>query len=222
MDKKPLDQPRLHFQADVHFALGTVIQGVTMAALGSELADLLRSGQALENPWIWATAIQSFAICIVFWYSFMDNFYLGFRSIVLSATGHFLIASQYLTLGILQILAIRYIDRPESWFIFFTLILLVTLSGSLIRGIRHINVEDQKLREAIQYSPGIGLFPGAFIICCLLLVIGWIFSPDSYWYRIVLMGASGISLALFIRIYRLIFTKHLALEDELHSEQKHS
>jgi hypothetical protein len=42
-----MDRQREH-QAEVHFALGTIIQGVTLAALGNEVANFMRDASRVE------------------------------------------------------------------------------------------------------------------------------------------------------------------------------
>ena len=56
---KDLPEFKRDYQAEVHFALGAVIQGITVAALGSELAAVLREMPFPGTIWVFVTGLQS-------------------------------------------------------------------------------------------------------------------------------------------------------------------
>ncbi len=66
------------YQAQVHFALGAVIQGITVAALGNEIAAALRALPFPGAIWIFITGLQSLLLCIAFWYNFIGQRLLYF------------------------------------------------------------------------------------------------------------------------------------------------
>lgn len=110
-----LPEVKRNYQAEVHFALGAVIQGVTVAALGNELAAALKNLPFPGAIWVFVTGVQSLLLCIAFWYTFMNNYFFGFRVINLTARTHFLYATLYLILGLQQHIAIQFLAAPRIW-----------------------------------------------------------------------------------------------------------
>jgi hypothetical protein len=53
--KSDLPEFKRNYQAEVHFALGAVIQGITVAALGNELAAALRALPFPGAVWVFIT-----------------------------------------------------------------------------------------------------------------------------------------------------------------------
>jgi hypothetical protein len=194
-------------QADVHFTLGAVIQGVTVAALGGEVADTMR-GQDQE-VWPYLTGALSLLVCIAFWYTFMNNYFLGFRSIVLDARGHLQLAALYLLLGLEQFIAIRFLDDPLMWTTMFVLLMGTTLLGSLLMGRVRV-VDEHGVRQAMDYDPGSWSFLASFVLA-LAGVVAWHLRPelDTVLFRAILLGVSGMVLILFIYYYVKVFQRHL-------------
>jgi len=201
------DHRRYDRQAEVHFTLGAVIQGVTVAALGGELADALR--QPAHEPWAFATGLLSLLLCIAFWYTFMSNYFLGFRAIELDARGHLLLAVLYLVLGLQQFIAIRFLEDPRMWTTLYVLLMGTTLLGSLLMGRVRV-VGEHGVRQALEYDPGSWSFLGTFLLA-LAGVVAWHVHPalDTTPYRAALLFVSGLGIVLFIIYYVKVFQRHL-------------
>jgi len=180
------------FQADVHFALGAVIQGITVAALGSEFADVLRSLPFPGAGWAFVTGAQSLLMCILFWYSFISNYYFAFRVIILTAKTHFAIAAHYLVLGLLQLIAIQFLTKPRLWMTFHALLVVATLAGSWLSS--HVPViDDDRARRAFEYEPNsIAFLTTSFVSVGFL--IAWYAVPgiDAVPFRAAALSVSGL------------------------------
>jgi hypothetical protein len=206
---KDLPEIKRTYQAEVHFALGAVIQGITVAALGGQLAAALRELPFPGAIWVFMTALQSMLLVIAFWYTFMNNYFFGFRVINLTAGAHLVYAVLYLVLGLLQLTAIHFLESPRLWLTFYLLLIATTMAGSWIT--QHVTVIRRKqIEEALNYDPGARLFL-ITVLLVLLIVIIWYAVPgiDSDWFRLLALSASGAGLILFIHHRVQIFQKHL-------------
>jgi hypothetical protein len=153
---KDLPEIKRTYQAEVHFALGAVIQGITVAAMGSQLAAALRDLPIPGAIWVFVTGLQSMLLVIAFWYTFMNNYFFGFRVINLTAWDHLAHAVLYLLLGLLQLTAIHFLESPRLWLTFYLLLIAATLVGGWIT--QHVTVVRRKqIEEALNYDPGAGL-----------------------------------------------------------------
>jgi cytochrome bd-type quinol oxidase subunit 2 len=209
---KDLTEVKRGYQAEVHFALGAVIQGITVAALGGEIATALKNLPFPGAPWVFITGLQSLLLCIAFWFTFISNYSFGFRVINLTARAHFLLAAQYLVLGLLQLLAIQFLADPRSWLTFYLLLITTTLVGSWT--MQHVTVIDHPdVREAMAYDPGSKVFFVTFVLA-LIIVILWYTIPniDTNWFRAIAMLVSGTGLVLINYFYILVFQKQLNVE----------
>ena len=124
---RELPGPNRDYQAEVHFALATVVQAITIAALGSELVVALRDLQSPVSIWLFVTAVQSLLICITFWFAFIMAYFSGFRLVRLSAMNHFVLAATYFVIGLLQFMAIQFLAEPRLWLTFVLMLLAATL-----------------------------------------------------------------------------------------------
>jgi hypothetical protein len=206
---KDLPEIKRTYQAEVHFALGAVIQGITVAALGSQLAAALRDLPIPGAIWVFVTGLQSMLLVIAFWYTFMNNYFFGFRVINLTAWDHLAHAVLYLLLGLLQLTAIHFLESPRLWLTFYLLLIATTLVGGWIT--QHVTVVRRKqIEEALNYDPGATLFL-ITVLLVLLIVIMWYVVPgiDSDWFRFLALSTSGAGLVLFIHNRVRIFQKHL-------------
>jgi hypothetical protein len=208
-----LSQRKRNYQAEVHFTLGAVIQGITVAALGNEIADSLRMSSVSELGWVFVTAFQSLLLCIIFWYTFIDNYFFGFRAINLTARSHFLFAVLYLILGLLQLLAIRFIDEPRTWMTFFVLLFVTTLSGTKLAS-WFTTISDPEVRQALDYDPGSKTFVASFVAVVICLGL-WYFVPglDTPTFKVFALTLSGICLLLFTLYYMRLVDRHLDAGD---------
>jgi hypothetical protein len=209
---RDLPEAKRDFQADVHFTLGAVIQGVTVAALGNELAVALR---ALPFPgafWVFATGVQSLLLCIIFWYSFMHNYQFGFRVINLNAKTHFAFAAFYLILGLQQVIAIQFLDVPRIWLTLYVLMIASAFAGTWLSS--HVPViDDNEVQEAMQYDPYARFFPASFTLSVACVIVWYVFpGVDTPLFRAVALSISGAGLVVFAVYYILVFQKALELK----------
>jgi subtilisin family serine protease len=207
-----LTEGKRSYQAEVHFALGAVIQGVTVAALGSELAGALKNLPLPGAQWVFVTGLQSLLVAIAFWYKFMDDYFFGFRVINMTAWAHFQFAAVYLVLGLLQLIAIQFLAAPRSWLTVYVIMIGTTVASSWIT--RHITViANAKVQQALNYDPGSKLFVLTFALAlgCLLL---WHIVPglDTGFFAGIALAVSGASLLLFIVYSIRVFQRHLDTE----------
>jgi hypothetical protein len=198
------------YQADVHFALGAVIQGVTVAALGGEIAFSLKNFILPDTLWILATGLLSFLVVLTFWVSFLNNYFFGFRVIVLNAKMHVLYSAQYLLLGLLQLVAINFLDNPRMWLTFLVLLFLVAILGSwyLFRSI--VIVDDENIRQALEYDPGEKILNILFLVVLLILFAWYVFPAlDTPLYHAAALTAAFLTLAVFNLNFIKVFQRHL-------------
>lgn len=204
-----LPEHKRNYQAEVHFALGAVIQGITMAALGYELAVALRTLVFVDAVWVFATGLQSLMLCIIFWYSFMNNYFFGFRVVNLNAKLHFFFAAFYLVLGLQQYIAIQFLDSPRLWMTSYVLLIATTLAASWVTSHLPI-IEQQKAREVLEYDPYARLLIVCFMLATSILVVWYAFPGiDSALFRIVALSISALGLIVFTLYHILVFQKHL-------------
>jgi hypothetical protein len=204
-----LSERKRNYQAEVHFALGAVIQGVTVAALGNEVAAALRELPFPGAGWVFVAAAQSLFLCIIFWYRFMDNYYFGFRVINLTAMAHFLFACLYLVLGILQLMAIGFLDLPRVWMSCYVLLVAATLAGSWLSSSVTV-IKESEVRKAFAYDPGSRAFLVTFVLSAALL-LAWFLIPgiDTGLFRALAFTVSGLGLAVFTVYSIRVFQRHL-------------
>lgn len=209
MKMKDLPEFKRNYQAEVHFALGAVIQGITVAALGSELATALRELPFPGAIWVFVTGLQSLLLCIAFWYTFMNNYFFGFRVINLTAKTHFLFAAFYLILGLQQLIAIQFLDMPRLWFTFYVMLIATMFAGAWATN--HVPIIKRKAaRQALEYDPGSRAFNGTFILAVALL-LAWYLIPgiNTNWFQAIALTTSGLGLVLFTIHYVQVFQMHL-------------
>ena len=198
-----------NYQAEVHFALGTIIQGITVAALGDEVASALRSLPFPGASWTFITGFQSLLLCILFWFTFVDHYFFGFRVIRLTAQTHFMFAVLYLILGLLQLIAIRCLDLPRLWMTVYVLLIATTLIGSRLLS-RVTLLHEESARSVFEYDPGSKAFVITFFLS-LVCIITWYASTglDSAVFRAVALSISGLGLIMFAANSIRVFQRHL-------------
>lgn len=204
-----LPEVKRNYQAEVHFALGAVIQGITVAALGSELASAVRSLPFPNLLWVFATGLQSLLLCIIFWYTFMNNYFFGFRIINLTAKTHLFFAAFYLVLGLQQLIANQFLNMPRTWMTFYVLLIVTMFIGSWVTS--HIAVISKKgAQQALEYDPGSRAFNVCFILSALVLLL-WYLIPDIAidLFQAGALILSGMGLIFFTIYYVQVFQKHL-------------
>lgn len=204
-----LSEKERNFQAHVHFALGGIIQGLMLAALAGELANVIRDFTHPDTTWLLVTAFQSLMLCILFWYRFMDNFIFGFRVINLNARSHFLFAAHHLVLGLLQFLAIRFLFDSRLWLTFYALLVLTTQTFSNFSSHMTI-IKDDGAEEALTYEPDTRFLLLTVSLTMVILVCWYIFPGlDSGLFRASALTLSGLSIVAFISYSIKVFEHHL-------------
>lgn len=209
---RELPETRRDYQAEVYFALGAVIQGITVAALGDQLAAALRALPFNGATWVFVAGLQSLLLCIVFWYNFMDNYFFGFRVINLDAKAHFVGATLYLVLGLQQFIAIQFLDQPRMWLTLYVLLLATTLVGSWLSSRVQV-VDEEGVREALHYDPGSRSFLIGFYLTVGCLIVWYAFpSIETSLFRALAFAVSGIGLVLFALYSVRVFQARLDVE----------
>jgi hypothetical protein len=206
---KDLAEVKRAYQAEIHFALGAVIQGITVAALGGEIAAALKAWPFPGAGWVFITGLQSLLLCIAFWYTFMNNYFFGFRVINLTAKTHLLFATLYLILGLQQLIAIQLLDSPRLWMTLYVLLIATVLANSWLSA--HVTIIKRKgVRQALDYDPGSKPFLFTFLLS-LICLIAWYLVPgiDTTLFRTIALATSGVGLILFTIYYVQVFQKHL-------------
>ena len=209
---KDLPEQKRDYQAEVHFALGAVIQGITVAALGNEAVAALRSLPSPDAVWALVTGAQSLLLCILFWYTFIEHYFFAFRVINLTARTHFAFAAHYLVLGLLQLMAIQFLDQPRLWMTFYVLLIAATVAGSWLSS-SVTNIDDDDVRQALHYDPGSRAILVIFFLSvgCLMAWYG-VPGGDTDLVRAAALSVSGLQLILFTVYYIRLFQRRLDVQ----------
>jgi hypothetical protein len=200
------------YQAEVYLALATIIQAITLTALGTEVGRAIREMAYPELLWSFVTGLLSLALCITFWYVFVRDYFFGYRAIDLTAMNHLMIASAIFTIGFLQFIAFQFLEDPRLWLTLVLLSLGVVFVNSWYIT-NHVTFERDDIQEAIHYDPGSRYFNLSFLAAlgCLLL---WYALPgiDTAWFRGITLGVVAIMLALFVSSSVKIFERQQRME----------
>jgi len=103
MNKEKLDQ----FTLDIEFLLISIIQGVALAALGSEAIKIISASQWQYIPYI----IAGFLFILIFWSGAIIHA-LSFIDWPLDLTHNFL----YFLVSLIEVIAFGFMDDPIKWF----------------------------------------------------------------------------------------------------------
>jgi hypothetical protein len=82
---REMQEVRRGYQAEVYLALATVVQAITLTAVGSDIVLALKELQFPDLLWVFSTGFLSLLLCISFWYIFVRDYFFGFRVLPLSA-----------------------------------------------------------------------------------------------------------------------------------------
>jgi hypothetical protein len=144
---------RRGYQAEIYFALATIIQGIILTAVGTEVAAALRDFILPELWWPLATGLLSLVICFTFWYIFVRDFYFGFRVIEMNAGNHFFLAAAIFTAGFFQFIAFQFLAEPRLWLALVLASMAVVFLNSWYIT-HHVKVMERiDIRQAFNYSP---------------------------------------------------------------------
>jgi hypothetical protein len=210
---KDLPETKRGYQAEVYLALATVIQAITLAALGNEIVATLKDPQLPDSIWVIFTGLLSLQLCISFWYLLVRDFFFGYRVINLTAKNHLVVASSIFILGLLQFIAFQFLADPRLWL---TLVLMgmgVVLLNAWYTSHNIEIIDKEGAREALQLEPR----SNAFIILILIVfgcLILWYLVPgiDTAFFRVFTLGATGAALAVIDISAMHAFQKHLEVE----------
>jgi hypothetical protein len=103
------------YQANVHFALATIIQGITIALLGVAFAGLIQSVNWPQTGFLLLTSLQSLALAISFWYAFVMAYFHLFRVLRMTAVDHLVLSYVYFSIGLMQIVGFQFLENPRVW-----------------------------------------------------------------------------------------------------------
>ncbi len=194
------------FTLNIEFLLISIIQGVALAALGSEASKLLQN----PTPNNLLTIIAGFLFILIFWSGAIIHA-LSFIEWPLDLTHNFL----YFLVSLIEIITFSYMDDPIRWFsfvfaFFFSSGILYAVDLWLIKNhkSRFTSDDDKKLYTHIlkqQYFELSVLIPG-----------GLIFTAVSIW--LLKQSPTYTSLLLLIQVFfALVF-----LFNAIHSFKKRS
>jgi hypothetical protein len=143
-----------NYQAEVYLALGTVIQAITLTALGNELVVHLKNPQFTTLIWVFITALLSFLICVSFWFVLIRDFFFGARVFRMNAVNHFVLATTIFAVGFMQFIAFQFLDDPRFWLTLVVASLGIVMLHSWYLP-RNIELPERAdLQEAFNYDPG--------------------------------------------------------------------
>jgi hypothetical protein len=212
-DPKEMTEEKRGYQAEVYLALATVVQGLTLTAVGSEIVTAIKAPQYPGILWVFFTGLLSLLVCISFWYIFVRDYFFGFRVIHLTAVNHFFLASAIFTIGFLQFIAFQFLGDSQVWLTLVLLSIAVVFINSwyISHSIKTIPRED--IRAAITYDPGSRVFAILYLAALGCLVL-WYVVPaiDTDLFRGITLLIVGAALIRLNLSSVQIFQKHLELD----------
>jgi hypothetical protein len=201
------------YQAEVYLALATIVQAITLTALGSEIVTAIKTLGFPALIWVFATGLLSLFISISFWYVFMRDYFFGFRVITLSPQNHLFLASAIFMMGFLQFIAFHFLADPRLWATLVLLTILVVFVNSWYMS-RHVKIlEREDIQQAVHYDPGDRMFLILYLLACAGLLL-WYLVPavDTQIFRAAMLLIIGSALVLFNLGAQQVFKKHLEVE----------
>jgi hypothetical protein len=136
MKKEKLNQ----FTLDIEFLLISIIQGVALAALGSEAAKLLEQPSFLHILYITA----GFLFVLIFWSGAIIHA-VSFIAWPLDLTHNFF----YFLVSLIEIIAFSYMDDPLHWF---TYIFLFFLAAGILYAVDLWLIKQRKKQFSTEYE----------------------------------------------------------------------
>lgn len=192
-----LNETKRNYQAEVYLALATVIQAITLTALGNEVVALLKNPEQVWSIWVLVTGLLSLQLCISFWYLFVRDYFFGFRVINLTAKNHMVMASFIFILGFLQFIAFQFLTEPRLWL---TLVLIgigLVLLNAWYTTVNIEVIDREGSQEAMQLGRGSAGFVVLTLIAAACLVL-WYAVPafDSALFKAITLGITAAALIL--------------------------
>jgi hypothetical protein len=219
---KKITDERSSFQADIYFALATIVQAIILTALGNELVKVIKEPHSFDLPWIIITGLQSLVICVSFWYHFVRDFIFGFRMMKMNARDHFVLAFTYFLIGLTQYVAFQFLDDLRVWY---SLVLLsigcVFINSWYVS--RFIHMQDDSILEYLAEGDALSRITGASFIVALICLAVWFTVPEiaTPLYMGLALVITALMLGLFIIEALIIFQSQLDREvRSQHSEKQ--
>jgi hypothetical protein len=206
-------EERRGYQAEVYLALATVVQAITLTAVGSDIVLALKELQFPDLLWVFATGFLSLLLCISFWYIFVRDYFFGFRVLPLTAINHFFLATVIFSIGFLQFIAFQFLQDPRLWLTLVLLSIGIVFLNSWYISHSILKTASEDIRAAVTYDPGSRLFSILFLAAVVCLVLWYVVPPiDTDLFRGITLSIVGAALIQLNVSSVLIFQKHLELD----------
>jgi len=198
------------YQAEVYLALATIIQAITVTALGNELVVTIKNPQFPDLYWAFVTGLLSLLICITVWYLFIRDYFYGYRLVVMTAKNHLVFASAIFLLGFFQFIAFQFLTQPRLWLTLVIVGVLIVFLNSIYMSRAVTFVPKESAKEVVEVEMSSNLFLIMMFIATVGLVL-WYLVPsiDTLLFRVVTLGAVGIGFLALDKGAIQSFQKHL-------------
>lgn len=198
------------YQAEVYLALATIIQAITVTALGNELVVTIKNPQFPDFYWALVTGLLSLLICITVWYLFIRDYFYGYRLVVMTAQNHLVFASAIFLLGFFQFIAFQFLTQPRLWLTLVTVGVLIVFLNSIYMSRAVTFVPKESAKQVVEVEMGSNLFLIMMSIATIGLIL-WYLVPsiDTLVFRMVTLGAVGIGFLALDKGAIQSFQKHL-------------
>lgn len=205
--------PHRSYQAEVYLALATIVQAITLTALGSEIVIAMKTLRGAELAWIFATGLLSLFISVSFWYIFMRDYFFGFRVIILSPQNHLFLASAIFVMGFLQFIGFHFLAAPRLWLTLVLLTILVMFFNSWYMSVNVKTLDREDIRQAVHYNPGTMPFVILYLLAAAGLLL-WYLVPavDTALFQGAMLALIGAALVLFNLSAQKVFKRHLEID----------
>jgi hypothetical protein len=206
-------EERRGYQAEVYLALATVVQAITLTAVGSDIVLALKELQFPDLLWVFITGFLSLLLCISFWYIFVRDYFFGFRVVPLSASNHFFLAAVIFSIGFLQYIAFQFLQDPRVWLTLVLLSIGIVFLNSWYISRSILKTASEDIRVALNYDPGWRAFTILYMAAVVCLAL-WYLVPafDTDLFRGITLSIVGAALIRLNYSSVLIFQKHLELD----------
>ena len=212
-DPKESLEVRKGYQAEVYLALATVVQAITLTALGSDIVLALKVLPFPDLLWVFFTGFLSLLLCISFWYIFVRDYFFGFRVVPLSASNHFFLAAAIFSIGFLQYIAFQFLQDPRVWLTLVLLSIGIVFLNSWYISHSILKAASEDIRVVLTYDPGWRAFTILYMAAVVCLAL-WYLVPafDTDLFRGITLLIVGAALIRLNYSSVLIFQKHLELD----------
>ncbi len=160
-----------NYQADVYFALATIIQAIILTGLGNEIIQIIKRPIRGELVWVVITGIQSILICVSFWFYFVRDYFFGFRMIQLNAKNHFVLALTFFLTGLMQYIAFHFLNEPRKWLLFILISIAFVFLNSLYISASVSVLYEPDIKPILDESHGSKIPLILFVSLIIILVI---------------------------------------------------